>query len=304
MKTIRSLALLLSAATAAFAQAPASQIANLSSRGVVGAGAGSLIAGFVVSGSAPKTVLVRGTGPGLAAFGDTSPATLINVNVYDGAGNLIASNSGTMPDPTVAAASASVGAFTQSSPGDSALVATLAPGSYTVEIAPSGANSPAGDALLEVYDADAPGSGSSIVNLSTRSQVGAASGAMISGFVVNGTSAKMMLIRSVGADLAAFGVANAAPVVGIKLYDTNGKLVAANSGYLTSTNAADVAQAAAALGAFPLADAGDSAVLVSLPPGAYTVELVPAAADAPAAVGMIEIYDADSTVAPAPAPVS
>ena len=126
---------------------------------------------------------------------------------------------------------------------------------------------------------------------------------MISGFVVSGTASKNLLIRGVGADLAAFGVANAAPAVGIAVYDATGRLVASNQGYLAGANTAGVVQTAAAVGAFPLADPGDSALVASLPPGAYTVELSPASVDAPDAVGLLEVYDADAAMPP-PAPIA
>lgn len=170
----------------------------------------------------------------------------MTVNVYDSSGNLVATDYGTAPDPAAAQAAAGVGAFPQGGAGDSQLVTTLAPGAYTIEIAPNAADAPDGDALLEVYDLDAPGSGSAIANLSTRGEAGATAGTMISGFSVSGPENKTMLIRGVGADLAAFGVANAAPAVGVTVYDSNGNVVAANFGYPSNPNSGATMQAAAA----------------------------------------------------------
>ena len=66
---------------AATAQTAGSSIANLSSLGPVGQNAGNLIAGFVIEGTVPKDVLIRGTGPDLANFGVTNPAGPVDINV-------------------------------------------------------------------------------------------------------------------------------------------------------------------------------------------------------------------------------
>jgi hypothetical protein len=297
-KSVLCSLLLLGGAVAASAQ-PSPVIANLSTRGFVGSASGSLIAGFVVEGTAAKNVLIRGIGPGLAEFGVTNPAAAVSVNVYDQSGNLVAANHGFQTDPNAALTAetaATVGAFPLTAAGDSAVLASLAPGAYSIEIAPDASDAPDGDALLEVYDADAPGSGSTIANLSSRGQVGASAGTLISGFVIAGDTAKNVIVRGVGPDLAMFGVANPAAAVDITIYDASGNIVATNSGYQNDPNAANVVQDDAALGAFPLNDPGDSELLANLAPGAYTVVVSPTASDAPDGVGLVEVYDADAAV--------
>jgi hypothetical protein len=177
--------------------------------------------------------------------------------------------------------------------GDSATRVTLAPGAYTVEIAPNSTDALDGTALLEVYDADPVGGTGRIANLSARGQVGATAGPLISGFVITGTTSKMLLVRGIGPELAAFGIANAAGPVDINIFDANRNIVATNSGFLNYANAAASVQTAALVGAFPLSDGGESAVVVSLAPGAYTIEVTPTASDANDGVGLVELYDAD-----------
>jgi hypothetical protein len=220
----------------------------------------------------------------------------VTVNVFSAAGNLIASNRGFQNDPNadiVAQAAARVGAFALNEAGDSATHVTLAPGAYTVEIAPDDANAPDGIALLEVYDADPVGGRGRIANLSARGPVGAAAGPLIAGFVITGTTQKMLLIRGIGPQLGAFGIANPAGPVDINVFDANRNVVATNSGYLNYANAAASVQTATLVGAFPLIDAGESAVVVSLAPGAYTIEVTPTSRDASDGVGLVELYDAD-----------
>jgi len=120
------------------------RLVNISTRGFVGAGNQVLIGGFVVSGTVSETLLLRAVGPALA----TQVAGVLpnpTLTLYDGAGNVIAANTGWGNAPTVgpslvkstiqAATSAimtSVGAFPLSAgSADSALVAILPPGSYT-----------------------------------------------------------------------------------------------------------------------------------------------------------------------------
>jgi hypothetical protein len=115
-----------------------------------------MIAGFVIGGSTSKTVLIRASGPALAAFGasGTLPDPLLQLlqSNADGTSTALQSNTGWDGDAQIAAIAASVGAFswgTSASP-DSALIVTLPPGSYTAQV--SGASGDTGLALVEVYD--------------------------------------------------------------------------------------------------------------------------------------------------------
>lgn len=302
MKTILLISFVASAA-GALAQGNGSALANLSSRGLVGSGAGSLIAGFVIEGTTPKQVLVRGVGPGLADFGVQNPAGEITVNVFDSTGAIVASNAGNLNDPNAAAVAqtaAQLGAFPLTRAGDSAMLATLPPGAYSVEIAPDAADAPDGTALLEVYDTDMRGSSNSsvITNLSTRGEVGTTAGTMISGFNITGGVSMKVLIRGVGPELSQFGVTNPAPVVGINVFDAQGNLVASNDGVAPDPAASATAQIANSEGAFPITEPGSSELAVTLPAGSYTVEATPASSDAADAPALIEIFDADNAPAP------
>ena len=68
------------------------RLLNVSSRGRLGAGADAHIVGFVVSGARPKTVLVRGVGPALGAFGVTGAALDPSIQVFSATGSLVAAN--------------------------------------------------------------------------------------------------------------------------------------------------------------------------------------------------------------------
>jgi len=140
-------------ATPAGTYTPASpRLVNLSARVPVGTGGNILIAGFVIGGSTSKTVLVRASGPALSIFGVGGVLSDPKLQLYTGAGALIASNSGWGGDPQIATTAASVGAFSwgTSATPDSALLVTLPPGPYTAQV--SGASGDTGVSLVEVYD--------------------------------------------------------------------------------------------------------------------------------------------------------
>jgi hypothetical protein len=128
----------------------------VTARGQAGAGGDVFVAGFTVGGTGPLTVLVRATGPALSRDGIAAPLADPQLEVHrqiDGRDTLVASNDNWGGDATLAAAFAEVGAYAlDASAKDSALLATLAPGNYTVEI--SGHGGGTGIARLEVYTLD------------------------------------------------------------------------------------------------------------------------------------------------------
>jgi hypothetical protein len=127
------------------------RIVNISARVQVGTGGNILIAGFAIGGSTARTVLIRASGPALAAFGVSGTLPDPQLQLYSGT-NILDSNDGWGGDPEIASAATSVGAFAWSSStsNDSAILVTLPPGPYTAQV--SGASGDTGIALVEVYE--------------------------------------------------------------------------------------------------------------------------------------------------------
>jgi hypothetical protein len=127
------------------------RLVNVSARTRSGAGANVLIAGFVIAGPTPKTVVIRGIGPTLGVFGVTGVLNDPKLELFDGATVKIQENDnwgGTAPLTTAFEA---VGAFRlDPASRDAALLATLPPGSYTVQV--TGVGGALGVALVEIYD--------------------------------------------------------------------------------------------------------------------------------------------------------
>ena len=129
------------------------RIVNFSVRAVPGTvTAQSTVVGFTVGPGAPKPMLVRGIGPSLTSFGVVNAMTDPQIALFAGS-QLTALNDNWGGDTAVASATTRVSAFPlDNSSRDSALLRTLTPGRYAVELL--GVNNTTGVALLELYDAD------------------------------------------------------------------------------------------------------------------------------------------------------
>jgi hypothetical protein len=266
---------------------PGSRIINVAARGVAGAGENLLVAGFVIAGDAPKSLLIRAAGPALKKFAVGNALADPQLVVYDAAGAVVAENDDWGSGVADSAAFDRVGAFRfATGSGDAALIAALPPGNYTATV--TNRSGTTGIALLEVYEADA--SAPRLINLSSRQLVGAGEQVAVPGVVVRGAAPKKLLIRAVGPTLRAFHVHAPLADPTLALVGPDGTTLATNDDWSAATDAPTIAAAAASSGAFALpAGSKDAAMLVSLPPGNYTA----LATDATHASGvvLVEIYE-------------
>ena len=128
-----------------------------------------------------------------------------------------------------------------------------------------------------------------LANLSTRASVGGAAGSPIAGFVIEGSTPKLVLLRAAGPALAAFGLPTALARPALTLFRGD-QAVAANTGWASAANSAEIAAAAGQVGAFAFAaNAADSALLLRLDPGAYTARI--SSADATTGIALVEAYE-------------
>ncbi len=135
-----------------------------------------------------------------------------------------------------------------------------------------------------------------LVNISTRSPVGGAAGALFAGFVIAGNQPKPVLVRAIGPTLASFGVQGALAAATLEVFRGE-TAVAAAGDWGAGGQAAAIAAAAVRVGAFALpASSRDSAALLTLAPGAYTAVVRPA--DGSSGVGLVEVYDATEGAIP------
>jgi hypothetical protein len=127
------------------------RLVNVSARNKVGTGSDILIAGFVIQGTVPMKVLIRAVGPTLADFGLTDVLTDPKVEVYNSSNSKIFENDNW--SSSLSSTFSTVGAFMlPAGSKDSALVAELPPGAYTVQA--SGADGGVGEAIIEIYEVE------------------------------------------------------------------------------------------------------------------------------------------------------
>jgi hypothetical protein len=271
-------------------QSPPSRLIDISARAFVETGANVLIAGYVVEGATQLPVLLRSSGPALSALDVTGTLPDPELQLYSGS-TVIDSNAGWGGNTQIAATAAAVGAFIRQNPSskDSALLETQNPGAFTAIT--SGLSGDTGIALAEVYDATPSGtwnaSLSKLGDISARSFVGAGANVLIGGFVIGGPTAKTVLVRASGPAIGALGVAGTLPDPELQLYSgTN--VIASNTGWGGYDS---ISAASSLVGAFPWNDSSsaDSAILITLAPGAYTAIVSGASGDT--GVALVEIYD-------------
>lgn len=248
-----------------------SSLVNISTRSLAGDGSSTQIAGFIISGNAPRRVLIRAGGPYLAQFGVKGVLPDPVLTLYDGS-NLILSNDDWSTDAAnVNAATSLAGTlgFAADS-ADAAIVATLQPGhAYTAHL--TGKNVNHGNAIVEVYDADI-GAASQFINISTRSFVGTGENIQIGGFILRGTGPRRVLIRAGGPYLAKFAVANVLADPTLTVFQGQTKIAYDDN---WGTDSAVVSSATQAVGV-PAFDSGskDAAIVLTLDPDfPYTAQV-------------------------------
>src|SRR4051812_47677994 len=209
MKTLRLT--LLTLATLGTLSAQVLSVSNLSTRAQVGTGGDILIAGFNVGPGQNKTILIRATGPALSGFGVSGTLADPKLELYSGSTKIAENDNWGTPVGTAAQVTANsfstVGAFPLTAGSrDAALLATLAPGSYTAQV--SGVGGGTGVALIEVYEVGAVNA--RLTNISTRAQVGVGGNILIPGLVISpGQGTRRLLIRAAGPTLVPLGVTGA-----------------------------------------------------------------------------------------------
>jgi hypothetical protein len=280
--------------SSAVAASPNSALTNISSRALVETGANVAIPGFVIGGTQQMTVLIRASGPALAQFSVSGtladPLLQLFQSNSDGSSTFLQKNQGWGGNTQVAAAAVAAGAYPWNDPAsaDSALLATLPPGTYTANV--SGASGDAGISLVEVY-ATQTSATSSLLNISSRQFVGTGGNVAIPGFVVAGTTPKTVLIRASGPALAQFNVSGTLPDPLLQLFRSNADgsstLIGSNSSWGGNPH---IVAAAVAAGAYAWNDptSADSALLATLPPGTYTAVVSGASGDT--GVSLVELY--------------
>ncbi|HEX4630421.1 MAG TPA: hypothetical protein VH188_05605 [Chthoniobacterales bacterium] len=264
-----------------FQTKPPDQLLNISTRMRVLTGNNVLIVGFIITGTDPKKVIIRGIGPSLKNIGLQGALADTTLELHTG-GTPITNDNWKIDDQTGQSQEAAIRATTVPPSDDleSALVVTLNPGTYTAILA--GKNQTTGIGVVEVYDLD-PAANSKMANISTRGLVDTGDNAMFGGFAVggNGGGAAKVIIRGLGPSLGIDG-ALADPI--LELHDANGVIA-------TNDNWKDSQKSDVEASTIPPPNDGESAIVRTLVPGLYTVIL--RGVNNGTGIGLIEVYDLD-----------
>ena len=256
---------------------------NISTRGRVLTGDRVMIGGFIVTGTEPKRVIVRGIGPSLTALGVPDSLNDPTLELFNSSGLSVGFNNNWRDSNAAEIAGTGVAPTDDREP---AIVQTLLPGMYTAVLAGNGGAT--GVAVVEAYDLGSA-QPTKLANISTRAFVQTGDNIMIGGFIVGagaGTSGRgsaRFVVRAIGPSLADAGVPEALQDPFLELRNGNGDLVAAND------NWRDTQQAEIEGTGLAPHDTRESAIVGVIGAGAYTA-LVRGADDG-SGVGLVEIYN-------------
>ena len=250
---------------------------NISTRLAVLNGDHVLIGGFIITGTEPKKVIVRGIGPSLEAEGVSEYLVDPTLELND-KGFAIAINDNWQESQK---AEVEASGIPPSKPAESAIVRVLAPGAYTVIL--RGKNGGSGVGLVEVY-AIGPAADSRVANISTRGFVDTGNKAMIGGFIMQGAAGTTgrVLVRAIGPSLAG-SVPNPLLDPTINLHDANGSLLQSNDNW-KETQQQEITDTG-----IPPGHNREAALIANLPPGNYTA--VVNGKNNSTGVALVELYN-------------
>lgn len=283
---------------------PVNHLLALSTRCYVGTGDAIGVQGLILKQAA--VVLMRAAGPSLANYNVSGVLQKPVLTLYDVNGKALVSDQGWQNAPTYLNGTAeqangdfgvdydrtqvatAVQAFTFTSPDDSAIAIRLPAGVYTMQV--SGAGGTTGNALVEAYLYSPPGdtaTGDRFSAVSTRCHVGTGDSIAIVGLSL--ARPATMLLRAVGPSLANYQVSGVLAKPTMTVYDGAGNVVATNTGWnADATQAALITQAELQVGEFPLTSPDDSAMLLGLKAGLYTIQVK--GADGGSGNALVEAY--------------
>jgi sugar lactone lactonase YvrE len=252
---------------------------------------GTIIGGAGTAGNKP--LLVRAAGPSLAPFGLTGLLADPRLEFYSGPVKILESDDWGSAPGNLSLEFAQLGAFPFANASKDAALSLLSvpAGGHTVRV--SGQSGTAGTVLAEIYEGTLPAmivpALRRLTNLSVLKNLDA--GGLTAGFIIRGTTSLRVLVRVAGPSLAGFGLSDWLADPRLELFDGTGRSLAANDNWGDRGSAAEASAAFAQAGAFAFADptSKDAALLATLGPGAYTVQV--RGAEARSGLVLVEVYE-------------
>ena len=252
------------------------RLANIATRLRVETGDNVLIGGFIITGTQPKKVIVRGIGTSLPFADRLENPTL---ELRDASGALLDSNDNWVDSPNAQAISDTT--IPPSSNLESAILATLPANNSGYTAIVRGAGDSSGIGVVEAYDLDGAAD-SKLANISTRGLVQISDNVLIAGMIVSGETPQKVILRAIGPSL---------PIAGkledptLELRDGNGTVLEANDNWIDSPNKQAIIDST-----IPPSDNFESAIVFTLPGNnaAYTA-IVRGVGDT-TGIAVVEVY--------------
>jgi uncharacterized delta-60 repeat protein len=260
-------------------RAPPSGVVNIATRLLMGTGDNVLIGGFIITGNAPKVVLIRAIGPTLTNFGVPNALEDPTLKLQDSASHVVVNDNwrDTQEQFIIDTGLPPV------DNRESAIVIALDRGSYTAIV--EGKNGATGIALVEVYDLGTASLDTSgnvrLGDISTRGLVGTGDNRIIGGFIVQ-RAATRVVVRALGPSLLAFGISDALLDPTLELRNASGDVLMSNDEW-EQGQPVEIQEA----GLAPT-HPHESALITTLPPGQYTA--VVGGQGNTTGVGLVEVY--------------
>ncbi len=251
-------------------------LGNISTRLRVESGDNVLIAGFIVTGTQGKKVIIRGIGPSLPFAGRLDNPTL---ELRDSSGTLLDSNDDWVNSPNKQAIIDST--IPPTNDLESAIVATLPANGAAYTAIVRGVNGGTGIGVVEVYDLGAAAD-SKLANISTRGLVQTGDNVMIAGMIIVGATPQKVIIRAIGPSLSLPGKL-ADPT--LELRDANGGLIDANDNWGDSPNKQAIIDST-----IPPTDALESAIVATLPAGNANFTAIVRGTGNLTGIAVVEVY--------------
>ena len=252
----------------------------------MGTGDDALIEGFIVQGPAGSTkkIMVRAIGPSLAAFGITDALANPTLEIHDSSSAIVATNNdwrNTQQGGLITGDQSTEINSSGLAPSDdleSAMIVSLAPGSYTAVV--RGVGKTTGTGVVDAYDLSAA-SPAKLANIATRGFIQGGDKLMIAGFIVQSAPVKAV-VRAIGPSLTAFGISNALADTTLQLRDQNGAIVRENDNWKTDQKA-DLENT----GLQPTDDL-EAALVETIQPGQYTAQV--RGKNDSTGIGVVQVY--------------
>jgi len=254
---------------------------NISTRMQVLNGENVVIAGFIITGTGGKSVVIRGLGPSLAVAGVQGALQDPILELHYPGGFV---NTNDNWKDTQASAIQGTG-LAPKDDRESAFSYNLAPGAYTVVM--KGKNNGTGIGLIEVYDVDGSPA-CQLANISTRGHVGLGDNVLIGGFILGGNGARV-LVRALGPSLAKAGVTGVLSDPDLSLRDGNGTEIAFNGVWGLTYTVDDTNPDQIRATGIPPSDQNEAAIVATLPAGNYTA--IVQGNKGATGVGLVEVYN-------------